>query len=204
MPINPEARDDIRRTIEEAGEDLHGDLRMYEAKRSDKIRDTHIAYARGASNQIVNGLPIEKAVEIMAYEIPYHDGDRLMIIDFLNHFLSNTDLAIRLDRNLNVYDGDVMTIPSGDSGALLAEFQAKSDEDMHTLHQDFAKKLAARLIGGHTMEMLRPLVSADIIWDTMDTSIVAKYLNEYLAVGGSTLVFDRYLDLVDDSGADIT
>ena len=182
-----------RRVLEELPMELMNDLRAYEAVRSEKERDTHIAYARSAARQIHEGLPIAVAIQYMRNEIPRNNFNRHQLIPFINHLLHEDGSEVQFDTSLNAYERNSI-ISSGDTESHLQEYEAGHEQSEQEMYAYFAERYGAFLMGSLPFDTAIAFAKADVVQAGMDNKRVAECMNAYFEAQGSTLRIDRYLE----------
>jgi len=186
-----ENSEDVRRTIAEFDIKLVTDMREYETYRVDKIRDEHIAYARSGCDKIAEGRSLDWIVEQLILDAPFTGSDIKLVVEFMNYFLAEQGLPIRFDENCNVFVEGTEVIHVS-AGEYFAATKAIYDADQNTYAKVLADKAGEILLNHNTLKVL-PIIMGDIVADNLDTALVARHLNLYLAQHGSELAFDKYL-----------
>ena len=195
MENSSESSYGLRSKIAESGDEFKLNLHAYEGRRLDKIRDTHISYARSAFTHIMEGMTVEDAVRIMIVEIPYNDMEVALIVEFLNYFFSQSNRSLRFDAALNVTEDGIITKSPEGTVELFVEDEANKHEYNEAVHKNLAEQIGLRVINNPSISIILQFAKADIIWDCMNTSLVAMYLNKYLESNSSNLRFDEFLDI---------
>lgn len=185
--------------FDECPPEFINDLRLYEAARNEKERDTHIAYARSAAKQIHEGMPISQAIYYLRHEIPLNNFDRHQVVEFINILLNEKGSEVQFDASLNAYVGDAI-ISSGDAESQLRKYDEEKAEIDHYTYFDFAQKIGTLLVGHSSNDTsfiwVAGIVKADLIHGGMDNVKVAIYVNEYLKEKQSSIRINQYIERI--------
>jgi len=189
---NPEG---VRRKTEEYDIRFTQDLHLFEMYRDDHARDIQIAYAKDGRDHIVKGYPLDWVVEQLLVQVPVNRADIALVTQYLNHFLQEIELDIRFDQDCNVFVDGVEVIHTGAREHFVSAKAAHDEMLVAAAHR--LAELGTQLIqNGHEPEMIKAVLTADIVVNGVDNVLVAQLLNSDLAELGIDIQFDKYLIVI--------
>lgn len=174
------------------------DMSLYEGHRDEQVRDEHIAYARSARDKIVEGYSLDWVIDRLLFEVPCYAKDPTLLSELLNYFLEESRHPLRFDHGLNMFENGI-EVRRSNGEAIFAEAFANRDKTLDAMASETAKGYGARLVtdGPSMVPTILGWLKGDVVYYTLDNALVARYLNQYLTLHGSTLQVDRYLQPVD-------
>jgi hypothetical protein len=190
--FNPES---VRKVIDDSTFERTFDLRLYDAHRSEMLRDQYIFYARGVRDAIMANKPLGWIVEALTFEVQASLFEPHIIIEFINFFLQESSVPLQFDIYYNIFKNG-RKIVSSHAEKLFADTASSRARHFDDGARTLAETVGDRLLGGHSLPVMIEVASGDIIVNNLDNALVAQYLNAYITAHGSTLQFNQYLELV--------